>query len=92
MRSTYPSPAGFDPIPPELDLPKLVEETDNFKWAQRVSRSQMQELGQREFEDFITSHVVIGGKPLVIEGWEDVLPADLFNVDWLEATYDKKRM
>ncbi|TQS32105.1 hypothetical protein Golomagni_07588, partial [Golovinomyces magnicellulatus] len=90
MPSSLRPQSRFDPIPPNLDLPKLVEDTTNFKWAQRVSRSQMQQLDQRQFEELVARHVVAAGKPLVIEGWRDALPEDLFSVGWLEATYGTK--
>lgn len=83
--------AKFDPIPPDLDLNALVDRTPNFKWVQRVSRNQIRNLGQQEFEKVVLMHVILGGKPLVIDGWESVLPKWLFSADWLEKTYDKKR-
>lgn len=84
--------AKFDPIPPDLDLDDLVDRTPNLKWVQRVTRSQIRNLGHREFEKVVLMHVLLGGKPLVIGGWDEVLPDWLFNVDWLEKTYDKKGM
>ncbi|PFH55351.1 hypothetical protein XA68_18513 [Ophiocordyceps unilateralis] len=67
--------AKFDPIPPDIDL----------------HAAQIRNLGPQEFEKLVQIHVVAGGKPLVIDGWDTVLPKWLFNVDWLERTYDKKR-
>ncbi|KAM4059297.1 jmjC domain, hydroxylase domain-containing protein [Hirsutella rhossiliensis] len=83
--------AKFDPIPPDLDLQGLVERTRNFRWVQRVSRSQIRNLGSQEFEKLVQIHVIAGGKPLVIDGWDAALPKWLFDVDWLEKTYDKKQ-
>ncbi|UNI19744.1 hypothetical protein JDV02_005905 [Purpureocillium takamizusanense] len=83
--------AKFDPIPPDLDLHALVDRTPNFKWVQRVSRTQIRNLGQQEFEKLVQIHVIAGGKPLVIEGWDSVLPTRLFSAEWLEKTYDKKQ-
>lgn len=83
--------AKFDPIPPDLDLHLLVDETPNLKWAQRITRAQARNLGPQQFEKLVLFHVVQGGKPLVIEGWDSVLPKSIFNADWLERTYDKKR-
>ncbi|KAH6971863.1 hypothetical protein BKA56DRAFT_557931 [Ilyonectria sp. MPI-CAGE-AT-0026] len=83
--------AKFDPIPPDLDLAGLVDRTPNFKWVQRVSRAQIRSLGQQEFEKLVLIHVVAGGKPLVIDGWDAVLPKWLFDSSWLEKTYDKKQ-
>ncbi|KAJ6783612.1 hypothetical protein PWT90_04464 [Aphanocladium album] len=82
--------AKFDPISPDLDFRSLVDEVPNFKWAQRVSRTQLRNLGPQEFEKLVLMHVIIGGKPLVIEGLDAVLPKRLFNTKWLEEHYDKK--
>ncbi|PMB73452.1 hypothetical protein BM221_000875 [Beauveria bassiana] len=82
--------AKFDPISPDLDLHSLVDEFPNLKWAQRVSRNQLRNLGAQEFEKLVLMHVIIGGKPLVIEGFDAVLPKWLFSPDWLEKKYDKK--
>jgi hypothetical protein len=84
--------AKFDPIPPDLDLYSLVDKTSNFQWVQRVSRSQIRSLGQQEFEKLVLIHVIIGGKPLIIDGWDGVLPKSLFDVSWLEKTHDKTRI
>ncbi|CAG9979084.1 unnamed protein product [Clonostachys byssicola] len=83
--------AKFDPIPPDLDLHELVDHTANLKWVQRVSRNQIRALGQQEFEKLILMHVILGGKPLVIDGWDAVLPKQIFSIDWFEKTYDKKQ-
>ncbi|KAM0235524.1 hypothetical protein ACHAPO_005812 [Fusarium lateritium] len=83
--------AKFDPIPPDLDLYSLVDKTSNFQWVQRVSRSQIRSLGQQEFEKLVLIHVIIGGKPLIIDGWDGVLPKSLFDVAWLEKTHDKRQ-
>lgn len=83
--------AKFDPIPPDLDLHALVERTPNFHWVLRISAAQIRNLGPQEFEKLVFLHVVHGGKPLVIEKWNDRLPKSLFSAQWLEATYNKKR-
>ncbi|KAH8904016.1 hypothetical protein BR93DRAFT_930635 [Coniochaeta sp. PMI_546] len=83
--------AKFDPIPPDLDLHALVERTPNFDWVKRISAAQIRNIGQREFEKFVLFHVIQGGKPLVIEKWNDRLPKSLFSAEWLEKTYDKKQ-
>jgi hypothetical protein len=83
--------AKFDPIPPDLDLHGLVERTPNFHWVLRVPAAQIRKLGPQEFERLVYLHVVRGGKPLVIEKWNDWLPKSLFSAQWLEATYNKKR-
>ncbi|KAL7909893.1 hypothetical protein GGI35DRAFT_469544 [Trichoderma velutinum] len=91
MPSAQHPQAKFDPIPPDLDLHSLVDHTPNFRWAQRVSRSQIRSLGQQDFEKLVAIHVIAGGKPLVIEGWDAALPSSLFSGGWLEEVYDKKQ-
>ncbi|KAL7924943.1 hypothetical protein ACQKWADRAFT_284596 [Trichoderma austrokoningii] len=91
MPSAQHPQAKFDPIPPDLDLHSLVDRTPNFQWVQRVSRSQINSLGQQDFEKLVAIHVIAGGKPLVIEGWDDALPSSLFSAGWLENSYDKKQ-
>ncbi|GAB1313373.1 hypothetical protein MFIFM68171_03583 [Madurella fahalii] len=83
--------AKFDPIPPDLDLHTLVETTPNFHWVLRISAAQIRNIGPQEFEKLVFIHVVHGGKPLVIEKWNDRLPKSLFSAEWLEATYNKKQ-
>jgi hypothetical protein len=83
--------AKFDPIPPDLDLHSLVDRTPNFDWVVRVSTAQIRRLGPSGFEKLVQLHVIEGGKPLVIEGWNKVLPESLFSAKWLERTHDKKR-
>ncbi|OIW25808.1 hypothetical protein CONLIGDRAFT_504773 [Coniochaeta ligniaria NRRL 30616] len=91
MPTTLHPQAKFDPIPPDLDLHELVERTPNFDWVKRISAAQIRNIGQREFEKFVLFHVIQGGKPLVIEKWNDRLPKSLFSAEWLEKTYDKKQ-
>ncbi|KAF7533003.1 hypothetical protein G7054_g7451 [Neopestalotiopsis clavispora] len=83
--------AKFDPIPPDLDLHALVDETPNFDWVVRISISALRRLGTAGFEKLVQLHVIEGGRPLVIEGWNKVLPESIFSAKWLEATYDKKQ-
>lgn len=83
--------AKFDPIPPDLDLPSLVERTANFHWVLRITAAQIRNIGPQEFEKLVFLHVIHGGKPLVIEKWNDRLPKSLFSAEWLEKHHDKKR-
>lgn len=83
--------AKFDPIPPDLDVHAVVERTPNFHWVLRIPAAQVRILGAQEFEKLVFLHVIRGGKPLVIEKWNDRLPKSLFSAKWLENTYNKKR-
>ncbi|PKS13101.1 hypothetical protein jhhlp_000442 [Lomentospora prolificans] len=83
--------AKFDPIPPDLDLHALVENAPNLSWAVRISTTQIRNLSQNEFENLVNIHVVHQGRPLVISGWDEVLPKHLFSAEWLENTYNKRQ-
>ncbi|KAI0385554.1 hypothetical protein F5Y04DRAFT_246137 [Hypomontagnella monticulosa] len=91
MPTTLHPQAKFDPIPPDLDLHALVDRSPNFDWVVRISTAQIRRLGPSGFEKLVQLHVIEGGRPLVIEGWNKVLPEDLFSATWLEKTYDKKQ-
>lgn len=88
--SLYPQ-AKFDPIPPDLDLHALVDNTPNFQWVNRVTAAQIRNIGPQEFEKLVLIHVIQGGKPLVIEKWNDRLPKSLFSSAWLEENCNKRR-
>ncbi|KAI1341742.1 hypothetical protein F5Y15DRAFT_375134 [Xylariaceae sp. FL0016] len=83
--------AKFDPIPPDLDLHSLVDRTPNFDWVVRITLGQVGRLGPVGFEKLVQLHVIEGGRPLVIEGWNKVLPKEMFSAQWLESNYDKKQ-
>lgn len=78
------------PIPPDLNLDELVENTSNFDYVTRLPTAILEEHTIAELEQLVLVHVVIGGKPLVIEGWEGKLDRDLFSPEWLERTMDKE--
>ena len=83
MPSQRPS-AAFDPIPPDLDLAALVEETPNFEYVTRVSCDMIEAQGMEAFEKLLLLHVVIGGKPLVIDGFQHRLDEWTFTSQWLK--------
>ncbi|KAI0399208.1 hypothetical protein F4802DRAFT_57240 [Xylaria palmicola] len=91
MPSALHPQAKFDPIPPDLDLHGLVDRTPNFDWVTRISIAQIRRLGPAGFEKLVQLHVIDGGRPLVIDGWNRVLPGNLFSTAWLESIYDKKQ-
>jgi hypothetical protein len=81
----------FDPIPPDLDIKTLVEKTPNFDYVIRISVDQINQLGIAEFEKLVMLHVIQGGKPLVVEGWNDQLHPWLYSVEWLENNVGQKQ-
>lgn len=82
MPSTRPC-AAFEPISPEFDLKALVESTPNFEYAVRIHSDMIAHHGLAAFERLVLMHVIIGGKPLVIEGYESRLDRWIFAIQWL---------
>lgn len=82
--------ASFEPIPPDLDLAALVEETPNFEYVVRISCDMIEHQGLDAFEKLVLLHVILGGKPLVIEGFQDSLDQWTFTSQWLRDNHGKK--
>jgi hypothetical protein len=80
----------FEPIQPDLDLPALVEATENFEYAVRLSCDVIDSHGIEQFEKLVLLHVVVGGKPLVIEGFQNRLDRWTFSTQWLRDNVGKK--
>ncbi|GAD95469.1 jmjC domain containing protein [Paecilomyces variotii No. 5] len=82
--------AAFEPLPPDLDVTALVESTPNFEFAVRIHCDAIDEQGLENFEKLVLLHVILGGKPLVIEGYEDRLEKWTFSEQWLRDNHAKK--
>src|ERR1700761_4330596 len=82
--------AAFEPLPPDLNITRLVESTANFEFAARIHCDSIDNLGLKEFEELVHLHVVLGGKPLVIEGFHERLDKSIFSEKWLRAHYANK--
>lgn len=82
MPATRPR-ASFEPISPRFDLKKLVEQTPNFSYVDRISCDMIDQQGLAAFEKLVTLHVIVGGKPLVIDGFENRMNPWTFSPKWL---------
>jgi len=82
--------ASFEPIPLDLDFHALVEETPNFEYVVRISCDMIEHQGIDAFEKLVLLHVIIGGKPLVIEGFQNRLDQWTFTGQWLRDNHGKK--
>jgi hypothetical protein len=82
MLSTRPC-AAFEPISPDFDVAALVETTPNFEYAVRIHCDMIDHQGLEKFEKLVLLHVILGGKPLVIEGYQDRLDRRTFALQWL---------
>ena len=82
--------AAFTPIPPDLNLAALVEETPNFEYVTRVSCEMIEQQSMEAFEKLVLLHVIIGGKPLVIDGFQHKLNKWTFTSQWLQDNCGSK--
>lgn len=82
--------AAFEPISPDLDLAALVESTPNFEYVVRIHCDAIIEQGIENFEKLVLLHVILGGKPLVIEGYQDRLEKWIFGLQWLKDNHGSK--
>jgi hypothetical protein len=82
--------ASFKPIPPDFDLRQLVEIHENFQYVDRISVDTIPEQGIEQFEKLVLLHVIIGGKPLVIDGFEERLDPLIFSEKWLRDNHGNK--
>jgi hypothetical protein len=82
--------ASFEPIPPDFDVRTFVETADNFRYADRISYEMIKNNGIQQFEKLVLLHVIIGGKPLVIDGFEEVLDPWTFTPSWLRDNHGEK--
>ncbi|KAI9811579.1 MAG: hypothetical protein M1827_005328 [Pycnora praestabilis] len=82
--------ASFDPFPPNLDLNTLVESIPNFEYVVRISCDMIERQGLEAFEKLVLLHVILGGKPMVIEGFQYQLDQWTFTAKWLGENHGKK--
>lgn len=80
-------PAAFEPIPPDLDLDALVEETSNFQYVDRISCNMIDQQGMERFDKLVLIHVVIGGKPLIVDDYYARQDPWTFSSKWLEDNH-----
>ena len=89
MPTTRPC-AAFEPIAPDFDLKSLVESQANFEWVVRIHCDMIDHQGLENFEKLVLIHVILGGKPLVIEGYESRLDRWTFALQWLRDNCGSK--
>ncbi|KAI4789590.1 hypothetical protein E4T44_12524, partial [Aureobasidium sp. EXF-8845] len=82
--------AAFEPIAPDFDIHGLIESTPNFSFVDRISVDQIDEQGVAAFEKLVLLHVIIGGKPLVVDGFENRLDPWTFSPKWLNDNVGSK--
>lgn len=82
--------ASFEPIPPDFDVRTFVETADNFQYVDRISYEMIESQGMEQFEKLVLLRVIIEGKPLVIDGFEEALDPWTFASSWLRTNHGDK--
>jgi len=77
----------FEPIAPDLDLETLVEETPNFQFVDRISCNMIDQQGIERFDKLVMIHVVLGGKPLIVDEYFQRQDPWTFSSKWLEDNH-----
>ncbi|KAJ5757868.1 uncharacterized protein N7511_006562 [Penicillium nucicola] len=81
---------AFEPMAPDLDIDYVVETTENFQFADRVTCDSLDRFSLEQFEKLAHFQVVLTGRPLVVEGFQERLDQALFSEKWLRETYSSK--
>lgn len=89
---TLPPRASFEPFPTHLDVKELVETTDNFVFAARISYEAVDTLPREDFDNLVRYHVIMLGVPLVVEGFYEHLDKRLFSSRWLQKNGQSKSL
>ena len=84
--------AAFEPLPPDFDVHALVESNERFQYVDRISCDMIDEQGIDAFEKLVLLHVIRGGKPLIIDGYQQRLDAWTFSSKWLQDNHGDKGM
>lgn len=82
--------AAFEPISPDIDVHSLVESTPNFEYVVRINCDMIDHQGVENFEKLVLLHVILGGKPLVVEGYQERLDRWTFALQWLKDNCSTK--
>jgi hypothetical protein len=77
-------------MPPDLDIDYVVDTTENFQFADRVTCDSLDRFSLEQFEKLAHFQVVLTGRPLVVEGFQQRWDKDLFSEKWLREKYSSK--
>jgi hypothetical protein len=84
------TPACFIPVEPGINVDELVAQIPNFEYVPRITCDMIDELGVESFEKLVVQHVILGGIPLVVEGYDKRLDSRLFSATWLTQNHGRK--
>ena len=79
--------AQFIPLSPIINLDALVRDNESLNEVRRIPLAALEEHTVQSLEQLVYLHVVIEGRPLVLEGWGSYLPPWLFTSKWLKTIW-----
>lgn len=88
-----PERAEFKPLPPDLNIPHLIQSTPNFEHVIRIDARNINSSTIPDVEAYVHDHVIKKGLPLVIENWHlrSDFPSWIFCVQWLIENHGPDR-
>lgn len=88
-----PERAEFKALPPDLDIPYLIQSTPNFEDVTRIDARNINSDTMPDVEAYIHDHVIKKGLPLVIENWHrrSDWSSWIFNLQWLVQNHGQDR-
>ena len=88
-----PEKATFKPIPPNLNIAELIQNTSNFETVTRIDARMINAESMKDVEAYIQDHVIGKGLPLVFENWHlrEDWPSWIFNMQWLKENHGSDR-
>ena len=78
----------FTPIPPDIDIPRLVHTTPNFHWCHRED-SRLHAAPYHKLNQIVYSATIEQGLPIVVDNWHlrNDWNGSLFSKEWLDREH-----
>ena len=77
-------------IPVDLNIAELIDRSERFEPVPAIDIDELLRKGPYAFDKYVTKHVILEGKPLVIKGLDRKLDLSLYTTDWLIKNYGAK--
>jgi hypothetical protein len=83
----------FTPIPPDIDIPRLVHTTPNFHWCHRED-SRLHAAPFHKLNQIIYTVNIEQGLPIVVDNWHlrNDWNGSLFSKEWLDREHGSDGM
>lgn len=92
MAPSRPAPASFEPFPSDLDIQTIVDANERFQFAERITCDSIGKEPIETLERLVFLWVVLLGKPLVLDGFQEFIDKRLFSPEWLKQNHHKSEV